>query len=94
MGAAVHVVQKLILQHNPLRKSKKINEKIGTLENLRTKKISSGPSLYYDGFGSYDFKKNVHSIKPVKEIKKNKQKNCASTEFVNEENDHLIKFIL
>ena len=30
----------------------------------------SGPSLYYNEFGSYDFQTNFHLIKPLKEIKK------------------------
>ena len=34
-----------------------MNKKIGSLENSSTKKISTGSSLYYDGYGSYDFPK-------------------------------------
>ena len=44
------------------------------IENLTTERMSSGPSLYYDGFGSYDFQTNFHLIKPLKEIKKKEQK--------------------
>ena len=47
--------------------------------------MSSGPSLYYSRSGSYDFQKYIHLTKPLKEIRKNKQKNYASREFVNEE---------
>ena len=32
--------------------------------------MSTGPSLYYDGYGSYDCPKNVLPIKPLKEVKK------------------------
>ena len=37
-----------------VKKKKKIN---ASLENLITKKMNTGPSLYYDGFVSYDFPK-------------------------------------
>ena len=32
--------------------------------------MTSGPSLYYTEFGSYDCQTNFHLIKPLKEIKK------------------------
>ena len=42
----------------PLKEvKKKINTKNASLENSITKKMSTGPSLYYDGFVSYDFPK-------------------------------------
>ena len=56
--------------------------------------MSSQPSLYYNRSGSYDFQKYIHSTIPLMEIRKNKQKNCASREFVNEENEQRIKCIL
>ena len=34
--------------------------------------MSTKPSSYYDGYGSYDYPKNVLSIKPLNEVKKNK----------------------
>ena len=34
--------------------------------------MSTGPSLYYDGYGSYDCPKKFLSIKPLKEVKKKK----------------------
>ena len=33
--------------------------------------MSTGPSLYYDGYGSYDCPKTLLAIKPLKEVKKN-----------------------
>ena len=33
--------------------------------------MSTGPSSYYDGYGSYDCAKNFLPIKPLKEVKKN-----------------------
>ena len=50
--------------------------------------MSTGPSSYYDEYGSYDCPKNVLSIKPLKEIKKKQIKRCVSREFDNEENEH------
>ena len=35
------------------------------------KKMSTGLSVYYDGYGSYDSPKNFFLIKPLKGIKKN-----------------------
>ena len=43
-------------QIKPLKEVKK-KKKNATLENSITKKISTGPSLYYDRFVSYDFPK-------------------------------------
>ena len=40
----------------PLKEIEK-KEKNASLENLTTKKMNTGPSLYYDEFGSYDFPK-------------------------------------
>ena len=54
----------------PWGSRKKINEWIASLENLTTKKMSSGPSLYYNKSGSYDFQKYIHLTKPLMEIKK------------------------
>ena len=51
--------------------------------------MSTGPSLYYDGYGSYDCPKNFLPIKPLKEVKKK----CVSREFDNGENEHCIKFV-
>ena len=56
--------------------------------------MSSGPSLYYNKSGSYDFQKYIHLTKPLMEIRKNKQKNYASREFINEDNEQRIKCIL
>ena len=53
-GTVVMIFQKKILSMKPL-KSKKIM--LASLKNLTTKKISTGPRLYYDGDGSYDFPK-------------------------------------
>ena len=39
--------------------------------------MSTGSTVYYDGYGSYDCLKNALPIKPLKEVKKKiKQKNC------------------
>ena len=48
------IFQKISLQRNPLKQSKKKNKKIDFRENLIIKKMSAGSSLQYDGFGSYD----------------------------------------
>ena len=63
MGKAVPIVQKLF-SIEPLNKSKKI----ASPENVTTERMSSGPSLYYDGFGSYEFQTTFHLIKTLKEI--------------------------
>ena len=55
--------------------------------------MSTGPSLYYGGYGSHDCTKNVLPIKPLKEVKKNIKK-CFSREFENEKNEHWTKFVL
>ena len=34
------------------------------------KKMHTGSSIYYDGYGSYDCRKNLLPIKPLKEVKK------------------------
>ena len=31
--------------------------------------MSTGPSLYYDGYGSYDCPHNFYLIKPLEEVK-------------------------
>ena len=36
---------------------KEVEKKIASLQNLTTKKMNSGSSLYHDGYGSYDFPK-------------------------------------
>ena len=51
------------------------------------KKRSTGPNLYYNGYGSYDYPKKSLLSKPLEEVKK-KLKNCISREFDNEENEH------
>ena len=57
---------KNVLRIKPLKEIKKeFIQKIASLENWTTKKISSGPSLCYDGFGRCDFQKNVHLIKTL-----------------------------
>ena len=56
--------------------------------------MSTGPSLYYDGYGSYDCPKKFLTIKPLKEVEKRKIKKCVSREFDNEENEHWINFVL
>ena len=64
-STVVTIVLKIFFQWNPLRKLKenwKKRKKIllnnAPLENLTTKKKSTGPNLYYDGYGSYDYPKN------------------------------------
>ena len=37
----------------------------------------SESSLYYDGFGNYDFPKNCEEKKTLQEVKKIKEKNCV-----------------
>ena len=56
--------------------------------------MSTGSTVYYDGYGSYDCPKIFLAIKPLKEVKKNKTKKSLSREFDNEENEHRIKCIL
>ena len=70
LGRAVVVVQKKILPINPLRESKKKYKKIASLENFTSKKMSTGPSLYYESYGSYGCPKNFLTIKPHKEVEK------------------------
>ena len=62
-GTVGIIYQKISFQRNPLKQSKKKNKKIASRENLITKKMSTGSSLYYDEFGSYDFAKNVLFMK-------------------------------
>ena len=38
--------------------------------------MSTGPSSYYDGYGSYDCSKKCLPIKPLKEVKK-KSRNAS-----------------
>ena len=54
--------------------------------------MSTGPSSYYDKYGSYDCPRKFRSIKPLKEVKKNKK--CVSRELNYEENEHWTKFVL
>ena len=49
--------------------------------------MSTGPNLYYNGYGSYDCQKKILLRKTLEEVKK-KFKNCISREFDNEENEH------
>ena len=58
------------------------------------KKISTGSSVYYDGYGSYDCPKNFLLIKPLKGVRQKKLEKCSSREFDNEENEHWTKFVL
>ena len=51
MGKAVDDCSTTFFPIEPLKKSKKI----ASPENLTTERMSSGPRLYNDGFGSYDF---------------------------------------
>ena len=56
-GTVVMIFQKNSFQWNPFRRSKKINKKNASSDNLTTKKMNTVLSLYYDEFGSYDFPK-------------------------------------
>ena len=47
----------LISKNSILDRKKKKNKENASSENLTTKKMNTGPSLYYDEFGSYDFPK-------------------------------------
>ena len=53
----------MILRRIPLEKKSK---KIASLENFTRKKMSSEPSLYYKGYGSYGCPKNF--LKEVEKI--------------------------
>ena len=53
--------------------------------------MSTGPSSYYAGYGSYDCPKNVLLIKPLNGVKKKK---CVSRGLNYEENEHWTKFVL
>ena len=55
--------------------------------------MSTGPSSYYDEYGSYDCPKKFRSIKLFKEVKK-KIKICVSRELNYEENEHGTTFVL
>ena len=55
--------------------------------------MSTGPSSYYNGYGSYDYPKKFLSIKPLKGVKKILMKKCVSRELDNEENEHRTKFL-
>ena len=59
------IFQKNSFQSNPLRRSKKINKKNASLENLTTKTFNTEPSLYYDEFGSYDFPKMKYCLMQI-----------------------------
>ena len=41
---------------------------------LNNEENDTGPSLYYDGYGSYDCPKIFLPIKPLKEVKKKKMR--------------------
>ena len=56
--------------------------------------MSTGSSVHYDGYGSYDGPKNFLLIKPLNGVKQQKLEKCSSTEFDNEENEHWTKFVL
>ena len=45
-----------------------MNKKIASLENFSKKNMSSGPIMYYDGYGRYDFPKKFHPTKPIKKV--------------------------
>ena len=53
-----------------------VMKKIASLENFtrqkmrKWKKMSTGPSLYYEGYGSYGCPKNVVTINPLRKLKK------------------------
>ena len=65
------VVVKKNSPNTPLKEiEKKKYKKIASLENFTRKKLSTGPSLYYEGDGSYDYPKNFLTIKPLKEVEK------------------------
>ena len=53
-----------------LKEIEKKYKKIVSLENFTRKKMSTGPSLYYEGYGSYGCPKNFLTIKPLKEVEK------------------------
>ena len=64
-GTVVIIFQKNSFQRNPLRRSKQINKKKASLENLATEKMSTKLSLYYNEFGSYDFTKMKSSLMQI-----------------------------
>ena len=47
--------------------------------------MSSGPNLYYDGYGSYDCPKILLRIKPLKEVKKNTHLENLTTKIMSTE---------
>ena len=57
-GTVVMIVQKL-----PSRKTPQGNKKKGHQENVTSKKMSTGSTVYYDGYGSYDCAKKFPSNK-------------------------------
>ena len=63
----------------PLKKVKKNEWKVASIENSSSKKMSTRPRLYYEGFGSQYFPNNFYLIKPLKEVEKI-NKNIASPE--------------
>ena len=65
-GTVGIILQKISFQRNPLQQLKKKHKKIASQKNLITKKMSTGSSLYYDGFGSYDSPKNCHEKNPLR----------------------------
>ena len=61
---------------------------------MTMKKMSTGLSDGYDGYGSYDCPQNFPLIKSLKGVKQKKFDKCSSREFDNEENEHWTKFVL
>ena len=59
-GTVVMIVQKI-----PSSKSLKEVKKSGHQENVTSKKMSTKSSVYYDGYGSYDFPKICLPKKPL-----------------------------
>ena len=81
-GMVVMIFRRFAFQKNPFRKSKELNKKNVHLENLTTKEMSTGLTVYYDGYGSYDCPKNLPPIKPLKEVKKKEIKKNGHLEIL------------
>ena len=56
--------------NEPLKEIEKKYKKIASLENFTNETMSTGPSLYNEGYGSYGCPKNFLTIKPLKEVQK------------------------
>ena len=56
--------------------------------------MSTGSTVYYEGYSSDDCPKNVLPIKPLKGVKQKKLEKCSFREFDNEENENWTKFVL